>query len=311
MSEMENEVAFSADDIDPILPEGWTADTDIFADDDPVTTEPESTATETTTAEEADAPAIEPEAETTETEESTETAPAHEPEVVPEEKTNKLKFRYKYDREEHDAELDESELPDIYERALATDRYKDRVSKMSTTNEAAEKLAKQMGYGNADEMLQAAADNFRNAEIERMVNEGVHPEVAAVIVDGRLGAAAEGRGQSAVQTPNATAQQPTGRDFAKEAGELLTIRPELRGHNLPEEVTRDAVENGKPLVSAYLEYESKQRTAELETLRKELKIYKQNAEAASRSPVKGTSGGGATDTKPTDPFLVGFNENYY
>lgn len=310
MSEMENDVMYSADGIEPILPEGWTEDSDIFADAEPNAFEPESTdAMDTTPAEEVETPALESAAETTEAEEPAETAPAHEPEVVPEETSNKLRFKYKYDREERDAELDEADLPDIYERALAVDRYKERVSKMSTTNEAAEKLAKQMGYGNADEMLTAAAENYRNSEIERMTSEGVHPEVAAAIVDGRLGAAVADRGQPAPQAPNPPAQQAE-RDFTKEAGDLLAIRPELRGHNLPEEVVRTAMEQGLPLVDAYLVYERKQNTVELERLRKENQIYKQNAEAAARSPVKGTSGGGSTDTKPTDPFIAGFNADY-
>ena len=101
------------------------------------------------------------------------------------------------------------------------------------------------------------------------------------------------------------------RDFVKEAGDLIAVRPELRGKNLPEEVTNDAITNGKSLLRAYLEYEAKQRTAENDTLRKENKILKQNAEAASRAPVTGTSGGGATNTKADDPFLKGFNEDYY
>jgi hypothetical protein len=73
---------------------------------------------------------------------------------------------------------------------------------------------------------------------------------------------------------------------------------------------RDVTENGKHLVSAYLEYEAKQKTAEIEQLRKENAVYKQNAEAAARSPVTGTAGGGATDTKPSDPFLEGFNSGW-
>ena len=267
----------------------------------------------TTDADADQAPDTEPAAETTETEESAEAAPAIETEpteATEQPQSNKLRFRYKYDREEHDAELDEAELPDIYEKALATDRYKERVGKMSATNEAAEKLARQMGYDSADEMIQAAAENFRNAEIERLTNDGVHPEVAAMLVEQRLGTVAQ-RGQSApTQTPDAQTAQ-TDRDFAKEAGELLSVRPELRGHNLPEEVTRDAVSNGKPLLRAYLDYEAKQKQAEIEKLRKENQIYKQNAEAASRSPVKGTSGGGTTNTEPSDPFLRGLTEDYY
>ena len=49
---------------------------------------------------------------------------------------------------------------------------------------------------------------------------------------------------------------------------------------------------------------TQEQTMELERLRQENEILRQNAEAASRAPV---SGGGDTDTEPEDLFLRGFN----
>ena len=320
MPENENEVMTNAQNDDAILPDGWTEDTDIFADDygitedqyhDPALDED----TDTTPAEETEAaPATEPTEETAEGDSAPQTTPATESEENVITSKPKLKFRYKYDREEHEAEVDESELPDIYERAQATDRYKERLGKYSATVDSAGKLAAAMGYGSADEMLQAAAENYRNNLMQELIDAGTPQVIAEDYVNRKIGDLyPTSGGQSAQQTPDQTVQESplSDRDFAREAGDLIAVRPELRGKNLPEEVTRDAVMNGKPLLRAYLEYEAKNKTAENDTLRKENKILKQNAEAASRAPVTGTSGGGETNTKADDPFLKGFNADYY
>lgn len=320
MPETENEVMTNAQNDDAILPDGWTEDTDIFADDygitedqyhDPALDEGDAT----TPAEETDAaPATEPAEETAEGDSETETAPATEPEENVITEKPKLKFRYKYDREEHEAEVDESELPDIYERAQATDRYKAKLGRYSATVDSAGKLAAAMGYDSADEMLQAAANNYRQTLIQELLDAGTPQVIAEDYVNRKMGELSFAAGEQSAQTPDPVAAQESPmpeRDFVKEAGDLIAVRPELRGKNLPEEVTNDAITNGKSLLRAYLEYEAKQRTAENDTLRKENKILKQNAEAASRAPVTGTSGGGATNTKADDPFLKGFNEDYY
>lgn len=320
MPENENEVMTNAPNDDAILPDGWTEDTDIFADDygitedqyhDPALDE----GTDTTPAEETDAaPATEPAEETAEGDSAPQTTPATESEENVITSKPKLKFRYKYDREEHEAEVDESELPDIYERAQATDRYKERLGKYSATVDSAGKLAMAMGYGSADEMLQAAANNYRENLMQELLDAGTPQVIAEDYVNRKMGDVFTGMGEQSVQQtldPEPAQTATPERDFMREAGDLLAVRPELRGKNLPEEVTRDAVDNGKTLLNAYLDYEGRQRTAETNKLRKENRILKQNAEAAARAPVAGTSGGGATDTKPTDPFLVGFNEDYY
>ena len=317
MSDMENNAVATQLDDDPILPDGWTEDQDIFADHtitedeyhDPALDEQNDTAT----AEESDeTPATESKEETTESDSETAPTPATEPEVITEKP--KLRFKYKYDREEHEAEVDESELPDIYERAQATDRYKAKLGKYSSTVDNAGKLAAAMGYGNADEMLQAAAQNYRDNLMQELIDAGTPQPIAEDYVNRKMGDLFSDIGeQSAQQTldPEPAVQKSGDRDYMKEAQDLLAVRPELQGKDLPNEVTLDAVNNGKSLLRAYLEFEAKQKTAETERLRKENKILKQNAEAASRAPVAGTTGGGATDTKAKDPFLEGFNSDYY
>ena len=109
--------------------------------------------------------------------------------------------------------------------------------------------------------------------------------------------------------PVAQAETAAQRDYQAEVEELLQARPQLRGQALPDAVSRAAVEGDKRLLLAYLDYEAQQVQAENERLRKENEIYKQNAATAARSPVRGVSGGGATDLKPSDPFLDGFNSS--
>ena len=96
------------------------------------------------------------------------------------------------------------------------------------------------------------------------------------------------------------------RDFAAEAEALIEARPELRGKPLPEGVLRTALEENQPLLRAFLQHEQRETSAELERLREENRVYRQNAEAAKRSPVSGAANPGGDDPE-ADPFLTGFN----
>lgn len=101
-------------------------------------------------------------------------------------------------------------------------------------------------------------------------------------------------------------EAPAARDYAAEVAELLREHPELRGKPLPDDVTRAAVDEGTPLPEAYRAYAERETRAELNRLREENRVYRQNAEAARRAPVQGVADSGA-ETKGIDPFLAGFN----
>ena len=219
-----------------------------------------------------------------------------------------LRFKALVDHEDIDVELKESELPTIYQKARVTDRVQQRLAEMTPTVEIAARLARQMGYDSPQDMLNAAAQNYHDSEIEKLTSEGVHPEVARDIVERRLQDVAAPT-QRAVAQADAVVNTGVDRDYQAEVEELLQARPQLRGQALPDAVSRAAVEGDKRLLLAYLDYEAQQAQAENERLRKENEIYKQNAATAARSPVRGVSGGGATDLKPSDPFLDGFNSS--
>ena len=303
------------DEDTPILPDGWTDGDDLFTDSDDaaeVDTAAEPEATDTGVAENAadtdGLPTTEPgedaaqDAETdTETTDTTESGASQAEETM-------LRFKALVDHEDIDVELKESELPTIYQKARVTDRVQQRLAEMTPTVEMAARLARQMGYDSPQDMLNAAAQNYHDAEIEKLTSEGVHPEVARDIVERRLQDVAAPT-QRAVAQEDAVVNTGVDRDYQAEVEELLQARPQLRGQALPDAVSRAAVEGDKRLLLAYLDYEAQQAQAENERLRKENEIYKQNAATAARSPVRGVSGGGATDLKPSDPFLDGFNSS--
>ena len=303
------------DEDTPILPDGWADGDDLFTDSDDaaeVDTAAEPGATDTGVAEDAadtdGLPTTEPgedaaqDAETdTETTDTTESGASQAEETM-------LRFKALVDHEDIDVELKESELPTIYQKARVTDRVQQRLAEMTPTVEMAARLARQMGYDSPQDMLNAAAQNYHDAEIEKLTSEGVHPEVARDIVERRLQDVAAPT-QRAVAQEDAVVNTGVDRDYQAEVEELLQARPQLRGQALPDAVSRAAVEGDKRLLLAYLDYEAQQVQAENERLRKENEIYKQNAATAARSPVRGVSDGGATDLKPSDPFLDGFNSS--
>lgn len=308
---------------EPILPDGWDGVGDIFEASswkDPTVVGLEGIATEQSSVEAEpteETPAIEPETEGTATEGTAEPEPASETATPP-----KIKFRTQYNHQDMDVELDEAELPTIYQKSLALDRERERVNKAKPVVDMASKLAAQMGFDTPEAMLEAASANYRRSEIDALVKDGVHKTVAEAIINQRLAAAkatepapvtAQEGGtepEPTVQTQTSAAPTPTKRDFRNEVAELIHIRPELQNQQLPDEVRKEAVEGGVRLATAYLNYEARQMKAENERLKSVNKIHEQNAASAARAPVTGTSGGGATDTAPEDPFLMGFNSGY-
>jgi hypothetical protein len=236
------------------------------------------------------------------------------------EPNKKLKFKARVDRNDLDVEMDESELPTMYQKAQVVDRVQARLAKVTPSMEKAERLAKAMGFDSVDAMLDSAESNYRDTEVSRLVGEGVHEEVAKDMIARRIRDRESGQAPVEPSEPSAPGTAPAaqdapaapqGRNFKDEVAELLSVRPDLRGAQLPQEVVNACVQDGKRLFIAYSEYERQQEKAENERLAKRVKVLEQNAAAAARSPVSGVSGGGATDTKPKDDFLLGFDADDY
>lgn len=311
--EIENNIATPEDD-ETILPDGWTEGDDIFAEDewdeetaaDEQPEESDEESKEGAADEEDTAPTPEQDAESDVREENKEeTVPT--PEQESKETPNKLKFKARVDREDLDVELDVSELPTVWQKAQATDRSQARAAAMSSTVEKVEAAAHRHGYESIDAFLEDYHNKAVKAEVDRLVDKGIDEEIANDMASRKFAQVAA----PTTAKPAASNAHTNQRDFAAEVSMLMQARPELRGKTLPAEVTEAATKGGKNLLVAYSEYEVKQAKAEAENIRKENNILKQNAAAAAKAPVKGSSGGGATDTKPKDPFLEALESDDY
>ena len=154
---------------DVLLPEGYAEGDDLFAPpegdrDEAPTPEPEPVSGDTGGDEGAPTP------------EQTQTAP------------HRLKFKARIDRSDVDVELDESQLPTLYQKAQVVDRVQARLAKQAPLLEQAEEMSRAMGYHNLEEMLgshsvQAHGRDF-TAEAAELVK--VRPDLAGQTVPERV-----------------------------------------------------------------------------------------------------------------------------
>lgn len=312
--ETNENITIMPEDDDVMMPEGYGEGDDIFDEanwsggqtqtDEPGNGTAQGTE-EGVSVDDEGAPTTEPADEPGDNGEGQAEAPTTEQE--PETKPNKLKFTARVDRADLDVEVDESELPTLYQKAQVTDRVQAKLAKLTPQLEQAERLAKAMGFEDLNAMLASAENNYRDTEVSRLVGEGVHEEVAKDMVSRRIRERSEAVSAAPEQTPEEKAPEGDNRDFGAEVAELLAARKDLVGTTIPSEVINACVQGNKRLLVAYAEYEEKQTKAENERLAKRVKVLEQNAAAAARSPVVGVSGGGPTDTKAEDDFEKGFN----
>lgn len=336
MNDNTNLENIAAEETDELLPDGWTEDADFFdtktwsgGEDDP---DEDDFFAEEKDDEPAEDGKEEPESPTTGTEPGeTETAPqetADADNAAPTTETahaeaepakNKLRFKARVDHEDVDAEIDESELPTLYQKAAATDRYQKKLAETTPLMERLNAVAKRNGYETVEAMLDAQESHDREQLVQKLMDEGAGKTLAEDYADRQFGKArhsAEAPAEqyapeSAPATPSESVQDSpsAARDLAAEISELWSMRPDLRGTVIPSEVAAAAAQ-GQNLVMAYLNYENKQARAAAENLRKENEIYKQNAAAAAKAPVRGVSNGGKTNTEPEDPFMRGFDSGW-
>lgn len=111
--------------------------------------------------------------------------------------------------------------------------------------------------------------------------------------------AAEESGGEAI-TPESEGESGPERDFSGEVSALLTAFPDMAGKSLPDEVIRECVGNGVPLVRAYAAYRERGAAGSMDALRG-------GAGSAFRAPVRAASVGAPVSCAPADPFLEGLN----
>lgn len=305
----------TAEESDAFLPDGWTGEGDFFewaeknigADElDDVLTDAEKAEEGSENPEEAPATG-EGSASNDGSEAGEGELPATETE--PEIKPNTLRFEATVNHKKTNVELNESDLPGLYEKAFAVDKFRNKLQEKTAELEEAELVSKMLGYSTVKEMLAAARASYESTEVDKLVQENVHHDLAKDLVERKIKeletTVTKNRKQKEAETPPEP-KADGGRDFKPEVAELLEDFPELKGKTLPQEVV-DAALKGQTLTVAYTKYLQRQMQADHARLQKENKTLKQNAEAAKRAPVRGVTSGGATKEGISDPFLAGFN----
>ena len=327
MENENNQVQSTNTQDDVILPDGWDGSMDFMEwveslgkeTDESATTETadQITEEESGTEESEEVPATD-----TESEEDGESAadegdaPATEQE--PEKQPDKIRFDANINHKMQSVEIDPSELPELYQKAYAADKFRSKLKAREAELEQAEVVSKLLGYDSTKAMLDAAEKSFKETEVQKLVDEKVHPTIAEDTVNRKIKETVEAAKKNKKSVPqeetpegetkDATPQQGQ-RNFLPEINELLQVYPELKGKTLPEEVAKAALKGERVLV-AYSKYINKQKKADSDRLQKENKVLRQNAEAAKRAPVRGVAKGGSTGEGPDDPFLKGF-ESYF
>ena len=160
-----------AEEEDILLPEGWTADVDIFDESysgglSPAADElpgegsaPGGQAAESPQPESAFTTGGDP-ADGAEIPDGTGSAPTtgRDP-AAP----NKLKFSAVVDHEKRDVELEESELPALYQKAQVTDRVQSRLREIGPAYAKVRDAARELGYDSVEDMLQSFRGGRRAA----------------------------------------------------------------------------------------------------------------------------------------------------
>lgn len=281
---------------DVILPDGFDPSDENFSVDkffeEPVVESPTTDTVPTT----EDAPVATEQQ--TPAQESTE--PTTAPEVAQMPQTIKVKFNHE------DRELSFDEAATYAQKGMNYDKLEERVRAFEAANVKNERLAKQLGYANAQEMIEAAEENYKKRQIRDLVNAGNTEAMAKFLVEQQMAKAAsefpDVPQPQQVSQPSAPQTQPLIPDRRKEEiDEFIKAYPNV--NKLPDEVIQ-ANRAGTRLLVAYERYQNK-------ATQNELAILRQNQAAAAKAPVTGVTGKAAPE-KPEvlDPFMKGFDEAY-
>ena len=294
MHEDEMRSADIGEEDEALLPSGWQEGNDFFdtehwgestepadgQDQGPtegtVTEEETGTDDAPTTGEEEGAP-DQSAVEEAEGESSGQTETAEKP-------TRILKLRVNHeDREVNITDMTDDDLRAQLQKAAAFDALKDEQTKVKYR----QIVQDQISAGMTKEIAELVASSACNGKSYTLEDESPTPEEAPK--------------QEPPTTPTAPA-----RDWNADVARLARLRPDVK--ELPVEV-HQAWLNGEDLVTAYLLYENRALRGSKAAVEKETKVLKQNAASAAKAPVRGVTGGGATDTKPESDFLKGFNSD--
>lgn len=153
-----------------------------------------------------------------------------------------------------------------------------------------------------DEQAKARYREIYNEQIA----EGMTPAAAKMIAANECAGKTYSLEDTTETAAPAPVTQAPSRDFEGEIRQLKALYPDFK--EMPDEVAKAAA-NGANLLTAYVAYRAKQTSQAAASLKRENEVLRQNAASAAKAPVKGVTGGGATDTKPKNNLLVGFDSD--
>ena len=281
------------EDLDPILPDGWKEGDDFFADPKTWSGEAEQSGQTAETQSELETIAADmetTEVPTTDESEATEGQSADSEAddqsgqtETPVKESRILKLKVNHEDQEVDIEsMTDDELIAALQKSRAFDAMKDEQAKARYREIYNEQIAEGMTPA-AAKMIAANECNGKTYSLE----DPAEPEVT--------------------EAPAAPAPvQAPSRNFDSEVQQLLSLYPKLA--EIPDEVALAAA-NGANLLTAYVAYRERETSKAAASLKRENEVLKQNAASAAKAPVRGTTGGGATDTKPKNNLLVGFDSD--
>lgn len=283
---------------EPILPDGWSEGDDFFAD--PKTWSGASDASGQTTDEPSELESIRAEMGSEEALTTGETEDAGGPSAeeetedtasgqteVPAKPSRILKLKVNHQDQEVDIDsMSDEELISALQKSRAFDAMK-------------------------DDQMKAKYREVYQDQIDAGMTEAAARMIAANECGGKTYPLKDSEPEAPAPEPSPVAplprkETPPARDLAKELHQLKQVYPDFKV--LPDEVAI-AYAGGADLLTAYVAYREKQTSKAAASLRRENEVLKQNAASAARAPVKGVTGGGATDTKPKNRLLVGFDSD--
>lgn len=274
---------------DAILPDGWSEGDDFFADPSTWSGNAKAPDEATETPDEAESTEPDPvteEAPTTGEPEETEgrsaepetedPASGQTEEAVKSPRILKLKVNHE-DREVDINSMSDEELIEAFQKARAFDANREKQNK----------------------------EKYRQV-YQDQIDAGMTEAVARVVAANECGGKSYSLTDAQETAPEEVQEKAPERDFLLEVQQLKALYPDFK--ETPDEVAME-VAKGTNLLTAYVAYREKQTKKAAASLKRENEVLKHNAASAAKAPVKGVTGGGATDTKPKNDLLVGFDSD--
>ena len=216
---------------------------------------------------------------------------------------DELSKKVKYNKESVNVESMDDVISN-YQKGLNYDKLQEKLSNLENsramsyiTNKAEELGMSVDEYMEQVEQYEKEQQKQRDQEkLEEMISSGVPEDVAKeVIATSQLRKELQAEKNKLAKEKKQKEEQES-KD--KEYAEFIKEFPDVKAEDIPKDVFLNA--QNSSLKEAYMKYQ-------LEEQKKQIEILKKN-NSNSSSTVGSTTEFGGKDSKPTDPFLIGFDD---